>query len=283
MDGSPFRSPNVFRDLPVTERGQAIPGPKTIFTVEDGESLRARITGEAEAVRQRMLAEATAEAAVIRAQAQREGVAAARAEAEESVGAEWRARWQEALDSLQAAADQILGLRAEWLEGLDRELADLALTLAARVLGREASQPETTRQLALAALDRLSKGHILEIRVAAALSQVLGGSVHHPRWGEVRLVPDPDLRPGDVQVSLEGSLADARLASMLEELATVLEHAAPEIPEWPLELQEPAESAHEPAASHETETPTSLSSTVVEDPATVTRRVPSRRAGSWLS
>lgn len=272
MEGSPFRSPKVFRDIPVTERSQNIPGPKVTFTVEDGEKLKARITGEAEAARQRMLAEATVEAAQIRAEAHRAGLAQAREEALAEVRSAWQERWQAALDQVQGAADAILGAREQLVDGLEEELSGLALALAARILGREASQPETTRQLALQALDRLARGHAVEIRVAAPLVEALGGSVMHPRWGTIRLAPDPELRPGDVRVTFDWCVADARLHAMLQELAAEMDQTAPTIPEHPLVVPPPAEpqAATRAAAS--------------DDKPVASRPAPQpKRSGGWLS
>ncbi|MEB3203484.1 MAG: FliH/SctL family protein [Candidatus Sericytochromatia bacterium] len=270
MEGSPFRSPNVFRDVFLTERSQNIPGPKVIFTAEDGEKLKARITGEAEATRQRMLAEATIEAAQIKAEAHRAGLAQAHEEALAKVRGEWQALWQAALDQVQEAARQILGAREQLVEGLESEMSALALALAARVIGREAAQPETTRHLAMQALDRLARGHAVDIRVAPMLVEALGGEVTHPRWGSIRLVPDPELRAGDVRVTFDWCVADARLDAMLQELAAGMDQSAPAIPEHPLAVPPPPPAPPAPPAEAQVEE-------------TASRRVPARRTGGWLS
>ncbi len=160
-----------------------------------------RLVADAEAARERIAGEA-------RAEGLRDGEARAAA----------------TLAAAGAARDRLLA-------AAERELADLAIAVARKVLGRELAQPGAVRSIAAAALAQARGRREVVLRVspadAAALRDAAAplGAILERAALSVR--EDPALAPGDVVVETEAGHVDARVETQLAALARALAETPP--------------------------------------------------------
>ena len=163
---------------------------------------RARaLLAEAEAARGRVIDEA-------RAEGLREGEARAAA----------------ALAAAAAARDRLLA-------DAEREVAELAVAVARRVLARELTVPGAVTALAAAALAEARARREIVLRVSPADAPELDAA-RGPLAAILARAPlavrvDPSLAPGDVVVETEAGLVDARIEAQLGAIARALGEALP--------------------------------------------------------
>ncbi len=163
---------------------------------------------QARAEAERVLALARAEAASI--------LGAARAEAAAERSLARRAGWEEGRRQARAEWGQLIGAaagtlrqaraaRSALLRSLRAEVADLAMAVAARVLGRELeAAPEEVVDLARRLVRRVDGPAVLRVRPEDA--PLLAAEPLPPG---VRLVPDATLAQGDLRLESAGGVLDA--------------------------------------------------------------------------
>ena len=160
-----------------------------------------RLVADAESARERIAGEA-------RAEGLRDGEARAAA----------------TLAAAGAARDRLLA-------AAERELADLAIAVARKVLGRELAQPGAVRSIAAAALAQARGRREVVLRVSPADAPALRdaaaplGAILERAALSVR--EDPALAPGDVVVETEAGHVDARVETQLAALARALAETPP--------------------------------------------------------
>jgi flagellar assembly protein FliH len=119
--------------------------------------------------------------------------------------------------------EELSGLRQTLIHETEREMAQLALTLARRIVHREVSlDPELAAALAHVALERLGTSTPATIRMNPADYTVVaqdGG-----RWGtaSVTVVPDPSISRGGCLVETEFGSVDATIERQFDELSRAL-------------------------------------------------------------
>jgi flagellar biosynthesis/type III secretory pathway protein FliH len=132
---------------------------------------------------------------------------------------------QAAATLVRAAAE-----RDRLLAGVSREVAQLALAVARKVLGDALSEPAGLLALAEAAVAAARGRREVVVRLNAADLRTLGGGeglAAALRRAPVTLREDPDLAPGVVVVETEAGHIDAGVEAQLEVLARALEEALP--------------------------------------------------------
>lgn len=127
------------------------------------------------------------------------------------------------MDEIQAMADAIESRDALVIDEMKTALMEAALTLAEALLGAELSDRETGAKAALKrALSMNDPKEIVKVNMNPQDVETLNSlGVECP----VKLVPDPELDPGDAVAYMPEGLLDARLSSAVqrarEALATV--------------------------------------------------------------
>lgn len=174
---------------------------------------------------------ARAEAERLREEARVQGEAEGRAAGQELGYREgWAQGQREAEDIIHRALGLLGQAQAErrlLLEASRRELIDLAVEMAARVLAREvALKPEVVREQAALVLSRLQKGDraILHVHPAdvSVLEPWVGELQQASGVAELSLKADPSVERGAVLVEDEHGFTDARFDRQLRRLASAL-------------------------------------------------------------
>jgi flagellar assembly protein FliH len=138
-------------------------------------------------------------------------------------------RAQAVLSRLTQTVEEMAGLRTELVQKTERQVVQLALAIAGRVLRREVSMDrELLVAIALVALERLGESTSATIRLNPDDHAFLGGD--HPQGGNdafVRIAADPLVAPGGCLVQSDFGLIDAGIDAQLEEIASALDVPAP--------------------------------------------------------
>ncbi len=130
-----------------------------------------------------------------------------------------RAELQPVLERLNASIAEILGMRSDLRRRAERDVVQLALLIARRVLHRQLSvDEEALTAIARVAFDRLTRSESFQVTVhpqfAAAVTAALSGS----RGSRVHIDPDPGCALGTLFIhSAEGTI-DASIDTQLEEI-----------------------------------------------------------------
>jgi flagellar assembly protein FliH len=131
-----------------------------------------------------------------------------------------RAALQPVLERLNASIAGVLEMRPDLRRRAERDVVQLALLIAKRVLHRQLSvDEEALTAIARVAFERLTRSELYRVVVnpqfAAAVTAALSGS-HSAR---VRIDPDPNVAPGTLTIhSAEGTI-DASIDTQLEEIS----------------------------------------------------------------
>jgi flagellar assembly protein FliH len=130
-----------------------------------------------------------------------------------------RAELQPVLERLNASILEVLGLRPDLRRRAERDVVQLALLIAKRVLHRQLSvDEEALTAIARVAFERLTRSESYRVtvnpRFAAGVTSALSGS----HSGRVHIDPDPDCAQGTLIIhSAEGTI-DASIDTQLEEI-----------------------------------------------------------------
>ena len=141
----------------------------------------------------------------------------------ERAGAEAAAARSEAvLQRLKQTVGELQALRAEMIHKTERQVVQLAIAMARRIVHREISlDPELLSAMARVALDRLGESATATIRLHPDDYAATAGSSHQAD-GVVRVVADPMVRRGGCMVQSEFGLIDVSADAQIQELATAL-------------------------------------------------------------
>lgn len=119
--------------------------------------------------------------------------------------------------------EDLAGLRQSLIRDTERQMVQLALTLARRVVHREVSlDPELTGALAHVALEKLATTTPATIRLHPDDYTIV--TQDGPKWGSttVTVVPDPAIPRGGCIVESDFGYVDATIDRQFEELSRVL-------------------------------------------------------------
>lgn len=138
------------------------------------------------------------------------------------------ARGDAALRQLAQTIDELSNLRGELLQKTERQVVELALAIAGRVLRRELSiDRELLIAMAKVALERLGENTSATIRLNPDDFAAIGAQGHLGDHDVVRVVADPLVSPGGCLVQSDFGLIDAGIDAQLGEMAQSLGVAAP--------------------------------------------------------
>ncbi|WP_210479810.1 FliH/SctL family protein [Naasia sp. SYSU D00948] len=144
---------------------------------------------------------------------------AARQAEHDRVLTDGRARIQSAAAALSAGAAQLAAATAPVLAEADAALLSAAVELAEALLLRELDErPDAPLARVRRVLAAAAGSSPLRVRLAPADAELAGPSI-----GDVTVVPDPSLRPGDAVVDLPDGVLDARVGAALERARAALQ------------------------------------------------------------
>ena len=147
----------------------------------------------------------------------------------ERSGAEAAARRGEAtLRRLAQTVEELAGLRTELVQRTERQVVELALAIAGRVLRREVSlDRELLVAMSRVALERLGENVSATIRLNPDDYAFIGAQAQVGESSLVRVVADPLVSSGGCLVQSDFGLIDVGIDAQLGEMATALGVTAP--------------------------------------------------------
>ncbi|MBS1818582.1 MAG: hypothetical protein JSU08_11675 [Acidobacteria bacterium] len=150
----------------------------------------------------------------------------------ERSGAEAAAKRGEAtLRRLAQTIEELAGLRTELVQKTERQVVELALAIAGRVLRREVTlDRELLVAMARIALERLGENVSATIRLNPDDYTFIGAQAQVGDSSLVRVVADPLVSSGGCLVQSDFGLIDAGIDAQLGEMAAALGVAAPPAP-----------------------------------------------------
>ncbi|MGE0863991.1 MAG: FliH/SctL family protein [Vicinamibacterales bacterium] len=162
---------------------------------------------------------------VDRAAIERDAFAQGFAQGERSGAEAAAARSEAVLQRLKQTIGELQTLRAEMIHKTERQVVQLSIAMAKRIVHREISlDPELLSAMARVALDRLGDAASATIRLHpddyAATAGAGGGA--RADASVVRVVADPIVRRGGCLVQSEFGLIDVSADAQIQELATAL-------------------------------------------------------------
>ena len=126
-------------------------------------------------------------------------------------------------DRLSQTLDELTMLREELTHRTERQVVELALAVAARILHREVSlDRELLLVMARIALDRLSDVTTATIRLNPDDEAAVRGGRESWPGGTVTILADPAVRPGGCLVQTDLGQIELSVDAQLKELATAL-------------------------------------------------------------
>jgi len=130
------------------------------------------------------------------------------------------AELQPVIERLARSIDEISGLRARLRREAERDVVQLALAIARRILARELSvDPDAMRGLVLGALERLRSQEISRVRVHPAQEPLVTACLRQTITDRtVDVIADPASERGAVVFETERGSLDASVASQLQEI-----------------------------------------------------------------
>lgn len=210
-----------------------IEAPELAEAAAEAEALVAAAREQAAAI----VAAAAEEAEAQRRAAYEDGYQRGYAEGQAAGEAAARAEASGAIAEAASRAENILALArtqaAEALNGAERQMVELALAVAAKVLAREAAEnPTTVLPIVRAALEKVQDQQQITLRVNPGcydfvlaarpeLQAALAGDV------QLAVAADSSLAEGDCVIETPFGLVDARLDTQLELVRTALRDMLP--------------------------------------------------------
>lgn len=142
----------------------------------------------------------------------------------ERAGIDLAARQLQAVhERLGQTLDQLAGLREELTYRTERQVVELALAMAARILHREVSlDRELLLVMARIALDRMGDATSVTIRLHPDDEAAARGSRDSWAGGSVAIVADASVKPGACVVQTEQGQIEVGVDAQVRELATAL-------------------------------------------------------------
>lgn len=227
-----IKAENIEADVQRDTARKALPKPhrrnasRTAASVVDAaaivQSARTRaaaILQGAQTAATRIVEEAEERATVLREQSMeegyREGYARGSAEGYEAAEREGQRRWQEAVEALELARQELEAVRAEALASAERDMVKFAVLIAEKILRAELADPERTLAIARSLLAEVRDESSVTLYLPAELGMHDEGSsrlVEGASGTGVQLVvkSDPTLGLGDVRIETAWGWIDGR-------------------------------------------------------------------------
>jgi flagellar assembly protein FliH len=147
--------------------------------------------------------------------AARQGLDAGRAEGEQRA----RAEFEPVIARMNSAIAELAGMRSEMRRRAERDMVQLALLIAKRVLHRELNVDESAiAALARVAFDRLSRAESYKVTVHPRFVNAIAAAVPAAIASQVRIEPDAAREPGTLIIESPDGTIDASIDTQLEEI-----------------------------------------------------------------
>jgi flagellar assembly protein FliH len=147
--------------------------------------------------------------------AARQGLDAGRAEGEQRA----RAEFEPVIARMNSAIAELAGMRSEMRRRAERDMVQLALLIAKRVLHRELNVDESAiAALARVAFDRLSRAESYKVTVHPRFANAIAAAVPTAIASRVRIEPDAAREPGTLIIESPDGTIDASIDTQLEEI-----------------------------------------------------------------
>jgi flagellar assembly protein FliH len=147
--------------------------------------------------------------------AARQGLDAGRAEGEQRA----RAEFEPVIARMNSAIAELAGMRSEMRRRAERDMVQLALLIAKRVLHRELNVDESAiAALARVAFDRLSRAESYKVTVHPRFANAIAAAVPAAIASRVRIEPDAAREPGTLIIESPDGTIDASIDTQLEEI-----------------------------------------------------------------
>jgi flagellar assembly protein FliH len=146
----------------------------------------------------------------------REAFESGRAEGEQQA----RAELQPVLARLNASANEVLGMRVDLRRRAERDVVQLALLIAKRILHRQlAVDEEALTAIARVAFERLSRSESYRITVHPRFASAVASAIPGGHASRVQIEPDPDCAMGTFVIHSSEGTVDASLDAQLDEIS----------------------------------------------------------------
>lgn len=214
-----FQSHSWLQVLRSGDTPAAPPDGREFFPVPGGApgSRRAPQTPGVKAVNEGALREDLAREFQARLEEERAAAfAAGRAAAQDAARQETQAHYER----LSRSIEELAGCRLRYRQETEREVVQLSLEIARRILRRELTvDPEAILGLLRAGLESVSLREVLEVRIHPAFADAVRAALQKMvAPAAISIVCDPHLEPGAVTVETRRGAFDASAETQLEEI-----------------------------------------------------------------
>jgi flagellar assembly protein FliH len=132
---------------------------------------------------------------------------------------EARAELQPVMERLHASIAEIVGMRSDLRRRAERDVVQLALLIAKRVLHRELSVDEgALTAIARVAFERLTHAESYTITVHPRFAPSVASALSASQTGRVHIAPDPNCAEGTLIIRSADGVIDASVDAQLEEI-----------------------------------------------------------------
>lgn len=131
-----------------------------------------------------------------------------------------RAEISPMLERMNGSIAETVGVRAELRHRAERDVVQLAILIARRILHRELSvDPNALTALARVVFERMARAESCRITVHPSFAPALSAALGSGQTGRMHIEPDPDCAVGTLIIRSEEGLIDASVDSQLDEIS----------------------------------------------------------------
>jgi flagellar assembly protein FliH len=123
------------------------------------------------------------------------------------------------IERVNASVTELIGLRPEMRRRAEKDVVNLALMIAKRILHREVSvDPNALNALARVVFERLARAESYRISVHPTFATAIQNALPAGQTDRVHVEPDPNCAPGTLIIRSDEGVIDASVDSQLEEI-----------------------------------------------------------------
>ncbi len=130
-----------------------------------------------------------------------------------------RSEFGPVMERMNASVAELISLRPEMRHRAEKDVVNLALMIAKRILHREVSvDPNALNALARVVFERLARAESYRVTVHPTFAVAMQNALPLDQNGRVQIEPDPTCSPGTLIVRSDEGVIDASVDSQLEEI-----------------------------------------------------------------